>query len=128
MKRLVVIFVATAVSLRVGDFEEAEVGGVCPETAGHVDARSRLGIDSILSCAQYTREHVRGNYEFVSYNKGNTTCMWSKSCECVALGECPSGDPEGGWRSALIVRLLNTELADRPVRYDRKPHVVGGDP
>ncbi|KAF4685243.1 hypothetical protein FOZ60_006760 [Perkinsus olseni] len=34
----------------------------------------------------------------------------------------------GGWRSALIVRLLNTELADRPVRYDRKPHVVGGDP
>ncbi|KAF4730249.1 hypothetical protein FOZ63_032303, partial [Perkinsus olseni] len=57
-----------------------------------------------------------------------TTCMWSKSCECVALGECPSGDPEGGWRSALIVRLLNTELADRPVRYDRKPHVVGGDP
>lgn len=31
------------------DFEEAEVGGVCPETVGHVDASSRLGIDSVIS-------------------------------------------------------------------------------
>ncbi|EER20198.1 hypothetical protein Pmar_PMAR015189 [Perkinsus marinus ATCC 50983] len=115
-------------SIRLRNFEEAEVGGVCPETVGHVDASSRLGIDSILSCAQYTREHVQGNYEFVSYNRGNTTCMWSNSCECVALGECPSGDPEGGWKSALIVRLLDTDLADKPVRYERKPHIAGGDP
>ncbi|KAF4664946.1 hypothetical protein FOL47_004860 [Perkinsus chesapeaki] len=130
MRRLVVYnFVANAVmSLRLKEFDQPDVAGVCPDFAGHVDTRSRLGIDSILACAQYTREHVGNNFEFVSFNKKNMTCMWSKSCECVAVGECPSGDPEAGWRSALIVRLLNTDLSDKPVRYERRPHLVGGDP
>lgn len=26
------------------------------------------------------------------------------------------------------MRLLDTDLADKPVRYERKPHIAGGDP